>query len=743
MSGDSIRDDVAARKGVLEDTASHFFYSAFQKPVTAIAQSIDSKLVESTRFMDEPTQAEFSSARWHAQQIAAGVGGFIPFVAAMAIARPLCKPLQKPMLQTFSATPASKVLSRHAYVEAGTAGFIHGAFLEPTHEGNGSLLESRLKQGATGATTMVALHGLSNGLARFTGASKPEAGILRKSLSTGAAGTGAGGVSYLTDTAINGRAFDGRQMIETAYTMGFTGGALGAGADGFMRLNMPKSRMPAVDEYVARSNQSLAFTDHYFGWLAKQSISGRLKMATTRIGERLEARTRNEHMGNKEPSDGAPVSKLPARLTLNDYGPLERVELVAKLKQLANSPMLNERAIGSFVDKLVESTRRWEDIAPLYEKVQEAQQKVDRRGEALQNARDWSRDYRPKPVVVEIEGGGRSTRYPDHHRVVKAERRLRTAVAERNQTQSALDAVLKGRTTDLSKAANEWLAEQALPPVHVEARFIPASAGYSQGKMMVHPEVLNSRHLNPSQIGTLFHELVHLHQDVLSIRAIADDLNIGKTATSEQLTALRDKVNESTLKNLDEQFKPEDGVPIEFLENIVKLRDGERLTRQQRRTAERFQAAKAEYDNPPWRRAETAFFKQHLAVQNVRNNLGPYAAEGLLRQVNEDPGSVARQYGFSRIPAALRQLAREAAARRQALESEAQKTGPSWPDETTIGQIRSIFDRKYESMQKEADRYGKVGYDWYMRSPLERQAYPAGIVAYLLAKSRMDNGGER
>jgi hypothetical protein len=249
-----------------------------QKPVSGVTQLIDSvagtQLQQKTEFMKQPGQADFGSARWHAEQLAGGVGAIVPFLIGAAVARPFTKAIFENGVLEMSSAPAGKLLERYALGDAAVAGFTANAVFEPS-TGQGSLLEQRLKQGTVGAITLGSMHAGSSLLGRFTGASAAEAGMINKALTTGIAGGGAGILGASADAWMNGRSLDIKQIGASGYAMAFTGGALSMAGGNFMKLNTNRSQLPAVDEFVARNYDGSNNVEHYQAWLAKQSLAGK------------------------------------------------------------------------------------------------------------------------------------------------------------------------------------------------------------------------------------------------------------------------------------------------------------------------------------------------------------------------------------------------------------------------------------------------------------------------------------
>jgi hypothetical protein len=214
---------------LIADLGRHLSYSAIQRPLTAVSQIVDrvaaTNLENNTHLISQPQFAELGTGRWHAEQIANGVGTAVPFLAAMAIAKPIAKNVIGEPMFLLSKAPAATTFSRYALAESSLAGFVQGAVFEPS-SGQGSFLNERLHHGVASTITMGTMHSVSKLLG---GVNVLSPGLLKNTLNNGIAGGTGAIVSGVSDAAMSGRSINGKELLTSAYAMSFTGMAMSAG----------------------------------------------------------------------------------------------------------------------------------------------------------------------------------------------------------------------------------------------------------------------------------------------------------------------------------------------------------------------------------------------------------------------------------------------------------------------------------------------------------------------------------
>lgn len=621
---------------LIADLGRQLFYSAIQRPLTAVSQIADkfagTDLERKTHLISQPKFAETGSTRWHAEQIASGVGAAVPFIAAMAISKPIAKNLVGEPMFMLSKAPAATTFSRYALIESSMAGFVQGAVFEPS-SGQGKFLEERLHHGVAGTITMGTMHSVSKVLG---GLNVLSPGVLKNTLNNGIAGGTAALVSGVSDAAMSGRSIDGKELLTSAYAMSFTGMAMSAGAGSFTRLKHPEFRFPEVENYVARTKSGDAGFDHYLGWLSDQTYAGKARLASLSIQQRLGLRDKRPARvfdreeivaqdGTKHSdNDVATQPKVSKDLNLFDLKAVDRVEMVARLQKLAANPLANEASMARFTDRMNKATEAWstDRLAQLETQLKEYQQ-------------DLKKNAGPNGEFIAD---------------IKAKHKVSDTISD--DMRAARDV----RTKQLEGALNEFLKEEGLPEVTVQAVLTDgSSAGYLVGNVIIDSRLMDSRKPTSDQVGLLYHELVHLEQDTLRIRMFADNIGIGKEATPAQLAKLKDILEQR-------RFNSGTGNPSgadmrdSFIESVINRRAGVKLTEQELSAAIDYDNAVRFYDSPV-KRTLHDLEKQHTEVTNSLKHLEPEQVESLLRYSVNQPALFKEKYGFAEIPEDLKSLA--------------------------------------------------------------------------------------
>ncbi len=220
--------------------------------------------------------------------------------------------------------------------------------------------------------------------------------------------------------------------------------------------------------------------------------------------------------------------------------------------------------------------------------------------------------------------------------------------------------------------------------------------------------------------------MVHSRQDVLRIKLLADEMGIGKTATPEQVDVLNHLQLTPTVRIGDVGSQLSAGLP--FTERVLAARQGERMTDAERQEALQVEA-NLKPDEPSWTK------KANLITDQVGRSLTQMDAQApqigrFLDQVMSDPQSIKEEYGFSTIPKQITQAA----------ESRAAGHAEPWlrpqPDQATVTDVKNALQANVDALQKAYKPYARKEYQRYMGSYAERQAYPAGLLAYLFAHNK-------
>jgi hypothetical protein len=710
---------------LLDDCAHQLVYSALQKPITGASQVVDAfvgtDLAQTTSLISQPGQAKFGTTQWHVEQVVSGVGSLVPFLAGAVVSRPLSRAIFEKGVLPMSSLSAGTALERFSVGEAALTGFTANALFEPSN-GQGSLFEQRMKQGAVGAVVIGSMQSGSNFLGKFTGASALESSVINKAITTGIAGGGAGILGAATDSLINGRPLDMRELATSGYSTAFTGAALSAASGNFMKLNLEKTNFPSVDEFVARKYDDSHNVEHYQAWQNLQTLSGKASNFKNLLVDTLQTKSHDllERVGIARPAEKAdeygetsPETQRIMKLTLPEMSPSERLMFVKVLEKNGKTPFLNEESLTELHDRLSETTKSWNpNFVELFNARNEAHTKMMAAYEA-KNLQDRMQapleEKNQTPTKINVE----------HDQ----------ALMEWLQVKAKYATGASIRTTQLSEAIAPWLNKHGVPPLDISnGSMQDASYWYGRGSISVNDKTLSKQSIDAAFFGLLVHEIIHSHQDNLRIRLLADQMGIGKTATDEQLQVLNRFQLGPTVRSGGLDVQLAESLP--FTRRVLETRQGKTLSDPERSEALQI-AEEIEYKESAWQKKAEAIQDQITSTARIGRTATPLMTGRFLDRIHSEPGLIKSEFGFSKIPKQLQDLAD---ARAAALNPE--RWNDTVPDQATLSKISKVMNTHIEKLQNAYSPYAKKGYEQYMSSQAERQAYPAGLLAYLFARNK-------
>ncbi|HEY9678875.1 MAG TPA: hypothetical protein V6C76_12775 [Drouetiella sp.] len=679
------------------ESARSLAYSAFQKPITGVAQWVDkglgTSLADSTQIINQPKEATFGSVQWHVDQVASGVGAFVPYVAAMALTRGALKTVGAENVITLAGHNAGAAASIYRTSEAAAAGFVNGMVFEPTSDQN-NFFGDRVRQGIVGGVNFGTMHAISNPLSRLTGASTLEASLLNRASTTAAAGVAGGIAASVTDSALSGKSIDTTDLAKTAYQSAFTGLALGAGADHFLRLHQPKSSFPEAQAFVSRPNIMADNSAAYMLWHDQQSFSGTLGLAAKAVNARLQ---------------GRPIDDL------NFFGrsPLNRVELVADFERRGDAFFTKPKTLTE-IHSIVEKQT---DLNELANRIMD---------ESERTYGNWE-----KPNWMDFTQTERLS--SEEHK---------TATENIAKLEKELDEATNERTRTFAQDINNFLEKNNLPRIDLITDSESGNLGWLKpgGQLGIRDYLLNAHDIDFRAVDTLVHELTHLRQDTLTVRRLADEMQIGKEATQEQLEQLATKYMERWTDPSRDQTAPqsqnESSIPQltgerleEYLQNILRIRDGKPLTQ------EELVDAKA-IDTNQWTNA-----RESLKISNQKDAVGRFASstmplvsfDKLFYDIVKEPSKFQTETGFESIPEPLLNFAKKHLN---------ENFDPSKPHDVIDdvydpyshldewnSTIKPLFVEQEKKLTDQLTRKMDKSFDLYYGDPGERTAHPTGRLA--------------
>lgn len=698
--------------GLVSDVLQHAAYSAFQKPLTGVSQLVDatfgSRLTSSTELVSAPRQASFGSARWHAEQIADGIGSFVPLIASAAISRPVSKLLfEKGMLPT-SEAPIASLLERHNFAEGALTGFTNGVLFQPS-EKNNSPLPDRLRSGLTGAVTFGTMQAASARLGQITGASSYESSVLNKMVTTGIAGVGGGITGATTDSLLHGKIPELKELASSAYSSAFTGAMLGGLTGNFTKMQTRDSEVSSVQEFLARKYEPTDAQGDYQFWLENQKLSvqlghipalvadarnARITVASTpdtvaetvlpTIDNSLKRAADTTHEVTEKASNTASAMEKRYRSQqLSELSPLERLQRLEQYEKAGKTWTLNDKSLGDMHDILSTVEKSWDEklLTKLTAQRDAARVAYEQSGETDFNAR------------LDIKA-----------------------------SQNAITEELAARGEQITNALKPWFQENSMPELKVRFADLKHGAQYGagEGTITLDNSTFMQYGLKARGFGLLYHEIVHGQQDMMGVGLIADKLNIGKVATPEQLDQIKSEFEPRWKQH---GVSPEDGMA--FIQQVLEIRNGRRFSESETKNAQKMIDAYDNYDGNFDQISDR--INSHISNTSLAAS-APIDMFAFLRNVAVHPDEVKSQYGFETLPDGLLRLSREV--------DEGNKAVPFGITDSIAGETRQLLTAHIAELNRAHRRAVEDGNDKYFGSSLEAQAYPAGIIAELFAKSR-------
>lgn len=263
-------------------------YSAVQAPLKGVAQIVDKTFSTNTlpavEFMDAPKNAEFLSAKWHAQQLGNAAGMVAPFLALhKGVGKVSALALGK--VETDMAT---QTLSRRVIGEAAVTGALYEGVFKPVNDLDGNFLAARAKNALVGGATFATLAASIGGIKNLAHAETGVTGkILRSDLGASVlAGIPAGLVSAEANSVLSGKGHaTAGELAESAYSFAFAGGALSLG-----KSAIGSTRAEAVLREQMKQDSAAAIADGA-PTLAERAALG-IETAQAKLGALADSVTR-------------------------------------------------------------------------------------------------------------------------------------------------------------------------------------------------------------------------------------------------------------------------------------------------------------------------------------------------------------------------------------------------------------------------------------------------------------------
>lgn len=225
-------------------------YSMVQSPLDGAAQLLDkttgSKFLPSLHLMDAPSETQFASAKWHAQQIGSAAGMALPFLILHKGVSNFSRSALELTLGGASARHLGKSAGK-SIIDSALTGAAYGGIFTPVSSDD-DFYKARWKESAIGAATFATFTGASSALKGFDRVS-PKANLkeIQSFKNAVIAGLPAGAVcAEGRSLAESGKHADAIDLLKSAYSFSFVGGALSLGQLSLDSLSSRRLRTKAL-----------------------------------------------------------------------------------------------------------------------------------------------------------------------------------------------------------------------------------------------------------------------------------------------------------------------------------------------------------------------------------------------------------------------------------------------------------------------------------------------------------------
>jgi hypothetical protein len=424
----------------------------------------------------------------------------------------------------------------------------------------------------------------------------------------------------------------------------------------------------------------------------------------------------------KEARASAPVDKLGLAepLDLGAWAPEERRALVAELKRMAGFDPAHEKHSLAAIKLLKMHTRDWAeaDLRPLRAQVSRADH------EAQVAATKFEQAVRQVPTLKDVDFQTVSSQWPELRKHPAIKERFDLAQDTHSAYLSLCDQLApqyERRGQALTRCFADLASARNLPsPQVIVDDLIPAGGMYYPGRARIGVTGQEAAQpgLSALLVDKLLHEFTHFERDVLSIRRLADDLDIGRKASFAQRQRLSEAYGAAFDQQLDERF----------LDAVLKVRRGRPLTPDELAISLKVDSSIVKYDQSqsgPKLEKYTHDYRLLLAERNCLERPGA-SLDLALRLLDADaPSHHALLSGKPTLPA-VKDLLADA---RKIRENPALVV--AWKDE----QAKQALSEQLNMAAILRWRESRPPFNTYISSDFEQDAWANGLLAHILARA--------
>lgn len=346
-------------EGVVSDAVRSALYSGVESPVNAVGQLWNNTAgnyvgkVGELGLVSAPTEADFGSARWHAQTIGGAAGMVAPFLIARGGVRGAVgasKGMTSRIVgsaRTFELTTSQSAKLLAPVLEAGTTGAVFEGVFRPVDPKEGDFWSVRARNAGVGFGTFSVLGGTSQGLKaldRVAFASSPwkintfKHDVARQLIAGGTAGLA--DAQFRSIASGKGLA-QTNDLVKSAYTFALLGGLtrtageVGARAQGKLGVSDVVARDRGLQEVMKGSEQARMLLSDFGEVRVKTAeFKGTEASKVTRAAglvEKMAAREAQAALAPGETWDNVAKKKIAEAKAKN---PSEAAESEANLKRI-------------------------------------------------------------------------------------------------------------------------------------------------------------------------------------------------------------------------------------------------------------------------------------------------------------------------------------------------------------------------------------------------------------------------
>ncbi len=405
-----------------------------------------------------------------------------------------------------------------------------------------------------------------------------------------------------------------------------------------------------------------------------------------------------------------------AELAALKMNPAERAALSERMGKIE---LAKSEVIEGFVDKAIDTTGKWDDLSALSKQAEQSEKHLQAAYSRYEN--EVIAPLKGKFDELELRRVSDAKKLlandPEKLKILEEYELARRKSA---QTGRELKAAVDARTKEIQRLMDDFADAHGLPRTKVKVKNnenmggiedgTAPSGSYADGELRLNKSAILSNENSAQLIDTVYHEFMHNEQDTLIIRALSDELRIGKTANSEEAAQIRRAYTERTGLKLSD----------EHLNEVLRVREGKQLSAHEHARAKELAEGFKNHES----RIKPEFFEQGTHYNVTKSKYEKLAADpresyNLVKELASDNGTLAKHLFGKEVPPSVKNLI------------ERYKAGDvsNWPSEQASNVLASALADRLDNLNStRLDAFRK-----YMSGIHEKEAHFAGSKAHQTA----------